>query len=1004
MDGRFRFSAPAPQETWVPRPRLVRRLRRRFEVALTVVVAHAGYGKTSLLSQAVADAAADRSGVDLWVQCTPDDADPEVLVAAILTACGMQGTDDQVSAAVIADRLAWHAPDQVCLILDDVHRIPPGSPSWALLDELLDHLPHNAHVLLSGRVNPSVTLARRELAGAVERIGLVDLEYNDDELMSLGTDMGSELSDASRWPAVMALGGVSGSSPATFLIEEVVASWEPAQRDALTALAHLAAIDDSVAAVVIDGATAAQLLRDVPLVQQAADGSFQLHDLWRDALLAEPPTVEARRALERIGQVLLSDERIVEAAEIFQAAGSTAGVAAAAERLVAKPFILVHSQSLERMLEIATASLSESIVPELVAGAIAGRNGDEHVAVSDFERAARDAARRGDEVGEVLALQQAVNLRTVIDAEDTPAWIGERADHLVERGHQSARNVSVLVRYRAARNLGRVDDAADALRELVPPTNDRDVVAYTFGMTDLGRPEQIDVPGIAAGELDTAKERIDLAVGVWLRGLVSPETALELGRPLLADAGGTGYAHIEIQANAVFSLIALSAGLHGEARQYADTANARSSATASIPVRGFAHLADVMCTLAERGEDDAAAALGGLLEKLPIDVWPQRPYLFALPAVYVLAPQVRPVLDGCKFGPALSASLAAGQALVALRGGDPAPAARLPWDRPDLLRAHVLPCHLGSLAAAVAAVGHSGVGPVLSTLPDARVHLQRATLLAHEPTARWAAARVARLPARPDYDISIDVLGPLRLRHGDTDVVDQAWVSRQRVRQLLAFLVVHRRISRRDTAEALWPDLAVPTALSNLRVNLTHLQRILQPGRDPDVQPWFVRADSDWLSLANDGVVVDAERFDDTLRRARALDESGRSGRAREAYAEAVDLDRGGFLDEWPDATWAEFERLRLRTASIAARCRLGELLMAAGEPEAASSLAEGVLRTEPLQERAGRLLVHSLAAQGDRATAFHVAAGLVERLRDAGLRPEPGTDLMTRGYGISPS
>ena len=969
-----------------------------------MVVAHAGYGKTSVLSQAVAEMATDRARIDYWLQCDAADGAPGALGAALVASIGREAKGEAVTPGFVADLLAWHAPDQVCLILDDVHRLAADSPAWAFLDELIDVLPHNGHLLLSGRVNPVVTLARREVVGSVERIGLVDLEYNDDELASLGGESDSVPNDAARWPAVRALGGAASTSAAQFLIEEVIAGWDPDRRTAVTALAHLSSINDAFAVAASSGATAAELLGDIPLVQRAADGSYQLHDLWRDALVAHHLSSDVSSALERIGRLLLLEQRFVHAAEIFQAAHSERGVADAAERLVSMPFIMVSSNDLERMLEIVTASLSDSAIPELVASAIAGTIGDERLAVEGFQRAALAAAERRDEVVEVLALQQAINLWAIIDSGVVPEWIGERAAVLTARGRIGALHTSVLARYRAARAVGDVDLAAATLQELVPPANDRDIVTYTFGMTDLGRPELIDVPGLSTGDLDVAKGRIDLAVGVWLRGLVSPEQALELGRPLVGDATSTGYAHIEVQANAVFALIALAAGRHSEGRHFADTAMARASSTGSASVRGFAELADVMCTIVEQGERHAAERLDDLLGRMPIEVWPPRPYLFALPAVYLLAPQTRTALDRCRFGPALEASLAAGRALVALREGDAAPAARLAWDRPQLLRAHVLPCHLGSLVAAVAAVGHADVGPVLAALPDVRHNLDLATAVPDEITARWAAAQVARLPPRPEYDLGVDVLGPLRLRRGDTEVVDAPWLGRQRVRQLMAFLVVHRRVSRRDTVEALWPELEVATALSNLRVNLTHLHGVLQPGRGGGVLPWFVRSDGDWLILADDGVTVDADLFDERLRHARSLDDAGRSARAREGYAAAIALDRGGFLDDWPDAPWAHFERLRLRAASITARCRLGELLLASGEPEHASQLAEAVLRFEPLQERAGRLLVHALAAQGDRATAFRVAGALVDSLRSAGLRPEPDTDAMVRGYGVLPA
>ena len=233
---------------------------------------------------------------------------------------------------------------------------------------------------------------------------------------------------------------------------------------------------------------------------------------------------------------------------------------------------------------------------------------------------------------------------------------------------------------------------------------------------------------------------------------------------------------------------------------------ARASSTGSASVRGFAELADVMCTIVEQGERHAAERLDDLLGRMPIEVWPPRPYLFALPAVYLLAPQTRTALDRCRFGPALEASLAAGRALVALREGDAAPAARLAWDRPQLLRAHVLPCHLGSLVAAVAAVGHADVGPVSRRFPT------------FDTTSTWP----PRFPTRSPR------VGRRRRSHDFRHVLSTTSVSTSSVRYVCA-VATPRWSTRhgwvasdqtadgvprgpptsqpRDTVEALWPEL-----------------------------------------------------------------------------------------------------------------------------------------------------------------------------------------------------
>lgn len=290
----------------------------------------------------------------------------------------------------------------------------------------------------------------------------------------------------------------------------------------------------------------------------------------------------------------------------------------------------------------------------------------------------------------------------------------------------------------------------------------------------------------------------------------------------------------------------------------------------------------------------------------------------------------------------------------------------------------------------------------LAELPGCRDHLVSAASSSHPPTATWAERRIAALPIRPPYDLYLDVLGPVGLARGDSPVGDRDWTHRDRVRQLLTYLALHRTVGRRRMAATLWPELTTERALGNLRVNLTHLQKVLQPARAGSDKPWFVRADAEKVSLAVDGVFVDALRFESACDQARALEGEGRSSQALVELERAVDLYRGEYLKDWPDAEWTQVERFRLRTLAIGTRCRLGELLLARGEPEEAARHASIVLGMEPLQERACRLLVHALTAQGDRATALRAMRDLSSQLVRQGLRLEPATARLARSFGLT--
>lgn len=1010
MEGRFRFEPPAPQEGWLDRPRLARRLRRRFEVPVVVVTAPAGYGKTTALTQALADP--DRLGRDLWLQCEASDADPTSFASAVLRSGGIGEASGAVDAVRLVGMLARFAPDPVCLVLDDTHRIPSASPTWRLLDDLLTVLPHNAHLLISGRVAPPLALARLEVAGGVELLTTRDLEFDDTE-MAVRWDGVAEgepaaLGDAARWPAVTALAGQRGAAqPASFLVEEVVAGWPPERFAALAALAHLNDIEDEDAQAVA-GVSAVDLLADLPLVQRSPDATFQLHDLWRSAL-TDPETWQrsgapelVRAALSRVAARLLAEGRSVAASALAVAAGDREGFRAAALHFAAQPFMVLAASDVELVADRARSMEGEHLVVELLAMASLVVQGGETTAAEGLEALADRAARAGDGAVEALAVQQAINMRSILDPDRIPPHLTERAQALAPT-QPAAQIAATMATFHAARSTGRTEDAMAVLQQLSPPKTARELVTYCFGMTDLGRPEQIDAVYSPDDVMAAEVPSVELAVGIWLRGGVTPETALEYGTILVDGADDGGFPHIEVSTNATFALIALTAGDGAAARRFADAALRRCGKTASRPIQAFAQLVDALCTLCERGEEPAGPQVRAVLEQVPIERWPARPYLFALPSVYVLAPEVREALDACRFGESLTAALDAGRALVALReAGDPGPARRLAWDRPDLLRVHVLPPHLAELAAAAAAAGSGRAAAMAAALPDARRHLAGvAERRRHAATADWAEVRVRTMPERPPDHLEVDLLGPLVMRRGGAPVLDPTWAKRDRVRELLAYLAVHRRARRRAVAAALWPDFDPDKAGANLRVNLTHLQKVLQPERAADAPPWFVQADAEWLELVRDGVAIDIEAFEELLSSARRLDEEGRARPALEGYLEALERWRGDLADDWPNAAWAEMERLRLRTLSIGARCRAGELQVALGEPEAAARTATTVLSEEPLQERAARLLASAAAAQSDRATARRVVVELLDRLAEAGLDPEPETVKLAQLHGV---
>lgn len=995
MTDPFRHDPPDPDPGWIERPRLAERLARRFDLRVLLVVAPAGFGKTAALAQALAAARDDGSTTDVWVRCEPADGHPAHLVTAILRSAGFADrAADTPTAADVADALLQRAPRPVCLVLDDVHRIPDGSGGAALLGDLVEMLPRNAHLVLSGRTQPPIRVARLRLDGEIETLTASELRYDDDELDRVGRPAASddESGDAERWPALVALrrrrvASHDDDPTIDYLLEEVATSLGDDELTMVTALSLLDHVDDGVVVAAGGGPDTVGMLNRLPLVHRSDDGAVVLHQLWRDAL-APPGTglgQPVRTALARIAEHSLASGNPVLAAERFVAAGDVDGLRRAASDLLARPLTGLAAPDLARVRGLCGESLPGDVVTTLLDATLAA-TGDEWASVAGFERVARTAHQRGDDVIEALALQNAMNMRSIVDPTDFPAWMLERADALGGAGDDLARLTAACIRSHRARFGGDPEASMAALRALDGNRSPLTTMMRSFALGDLGRPEEVRAPDEQAEATQSGGQY--LAQALWMRGALTAEDALALGRQLATAADASRFAHVRVPTNSVMALVAVSAGDVSAATEFAGRARLAADQTASSYVRAFAGLATAAVELLD-SDDAASAVLDAVLADEPIVGWPARPYLYALPLVYVLEPASRSTLDACVLGPALTVAQRAGQALVALREeSDARPAAELPWGRPDLLRAHVLPPHLAELAAAAAASGAPDVEPVLERIPSLREHLVRAADVRHRPTATWTRDRVVRLPPRPDHDLGVDLLGPTTLRRGTTVVTEAAWTRRERVRELMALVALHRRLSRRRAAELLWRDLPIDNGLANLRVNLTHLQKVLQPDRD-ESPPWFVRTTPDSIELAAAGVHVDVDRFEQCATEARRLDESGRPAAAIELYRDAAEQYRGDLLDDLPGAAWVEPDRARLRALATGSLRRLGELLLARGEPEDAARWTAQALGLEALHERAVRLLASALEAQGDRAGGARVLGIALEHLADEGLTPE---------------
>lgn len=269
---RTKLEPPLNRNHLVERPRLQTKLDDAATVSLTLILAPAGYGKTSLLSQWFAALKSSSRQVG-WLSLQVSDRDSIGLLCYVAAALSAGGSRFEPPLDQVFANEAYTAPEPLItamvncfrrtseplyLLLDDVHLLPPGPLST--LCRLIDRSPTTVHFVMASRATPDLHLARSRASGQLLELQIEDLRFtpaesqtfmsragnydlDDTDLAALGARTegwitGIKLASLAlrgKSPAKNILTSFTGSrrSVSDFFVEEVLASQPPAVRDFL---------------------------------------------------------------------------------------------------------------------------------------------------------------------------------------------------------------------------------------------------------------------------------------------------------------------------------------------------------------------------------------------------------------------------------------------------------------------------------------------------------------------------------------------------------------------------------------------------------------------------------------------------------------------------------------------------------------------------------------------------------------------------------------------------
>jgi LuxR family maltose regulon positive regulatory protein len=190
---------PAPRRALVPRDRLIERLDADERIALTLVSAAPGFGKTTILSDWLSGAT-DRAVA--WVSLDEGDSQPSMFWQYVVAALGTavpglgagvrpmleagQPTTPALLASVLND--IADQPRRITLVLDDYH-LADGPDVADGMTYVLDHRPPNLHVVVGTRADPQLPLSRLRARGELLELRARDLRFTADEAAAYLTDV-----------------------------------------------------------------------------------------------------------------------------------------------------------------------------------------------------------------------------------------------------------------------------------------------------------------------------------------------------------------------------------------------------------------------------------------------------------------------------------------------------------------------------------------------------------------------------------------------------------------------------------------------------------------------------------------------------------------------------------------------------------------------------------------------------------------------------------------------
>lgn len=353
---------PHRRPDMVPRSLLIKQLNERIQRKLTLITAPAGYGKTNLASEWTHSLQSEDTSNNriTWLSLEEADSEPIRFLSYVIAALQQVAPEIGVGALSLFE-MAQSPPINtvlnelindiagldyhIMLVLDDYHVISHPEIHEALR-YLVEHQPHQMHLVITSREDPPLPLPRLRARGEMAEIRMHDLRFSLDKTTqffshSMKLDLESEVisvleARTEGWIAGLQLAGIvlknlpdhqafmdtfSGSHRYVldYLTDEVLQSQDEEVRQFLVQTAILKRFNTDICQAVTGNANSQFILEQleqtnmfiVPLDHERV--WYRYHHLFADSLLTELSKAEASELYKKASAWHEANDMIFEA-------------------------------------------------------------------------------------------------------------------------------------------------------------------------------------------------------------------------------------------------------------------------------------------------------------------------------------------------------------------------------------------------------------------------------------------------------------------------------------------------------------------------------------------------------------------------------------------------------------------------------------------------------------------------------------------------------------------